>query len=185
MNNLLNTIFFIIVIIIITCIVYNCYKITHVKEGIDAGDVLDPFGIWRMLGDTLFDGFNSVKRFFNKLIDFYDYLRKLFTCYLPSLYEYLKAHLICGVDKIQSFLDCFIYYALEIFGKVIYFPIMLIFWFSESTDIEKSVWESIEDLDKTIYSFTTIHICHYSDKIQKKCYKCDIPKLKLPPKWPL
>jgi hypothetical protein len=138
------------------------------------------YDIFNLIGDF----FKNVKIFFNNLINFFHYLRKLFTCYLPSLFEWFKAHLDCGVEKIQSFLDCFIYYALEIFGKVIYLPIMLIFWFSESTDIEKSVWESIEDLDKTIYSLTTIHISHYSDSIQKKCYKCNIPKLKKPPIWP-
>ena len=138
------------------------------------------YDVFNLVGDV----FKRITHFFNYMIDFFNYLRKLFTCYLPSLFEYLGAHLKCGVEKIQSFLDCFFYYALEIFGKIIYLPIMLIFWFSESTDIENSVWKSIEDLDKTIYSFTTIHISHYSDSIQKKCYKCDIPKLKKAPKFP-
>lgn len=143
--------------------------------------IFDQIGdIFNSIGDV----FNRITEFFNYMIKFFDYLRKLFTCYLPNLFEYLGAHLKCGVEKIKSFFDCFIYYILEIYGKVIYFPIMLIFYFSESTDMEKSIWDFIEEMDQMIHKSAGIHICHYSDYIQTKCYKCDVPKLKKAPKFP-
>jgi hypothetical protein len=115
----------------------------------------------------------------------FNYVGKMVTCYIPGVFLWSKDHLICGVQKIGSFFDCFIYYAAEIFGKVIYFPVMLIFYFSNSTDLEKSIWDTIENLDQKIYKASGFHICHYSDSIQTKCYKCNVRKLVRAPAWPL
>ena len=143
------------------------------------------FDTIREVFDRVINVFGRITHFFNWIIDVADYIRKLIMCYIPSLFGWLRAYLDCGVAKIGTFLDCFFYYGLEVFGKIIYLPVALIFYFSDSTDLEQSLWGSIESIDQEINTSTGYHICHYSDSIQTKCYKCNIPKLKKPPIWPV
>jgi predicted PurR-regulated permease PerM len=174
---LLNIIFWIIVVISIIYIVYNYYKNSYIKEGFGIEDFGSIFGI-------IPDIFNKVANIFTSIGKVFDYVKKIIMCYIPGVAEWLGDHLKCAISKIQSLFDCFIYYAIEIFGKVIYFPIMLIFYFSNSTDVENAIWNSIERLDRKIYKSTGYHICHYSDSVQNKCYKCSVRKLVHAPKWP-
>ena len=129
-------------------------------------------------------GLNTI---FETVPDFFNFVGDVVNCYLPNTFHWIWDHVTCGFDKIQSLPDCFFYYALEIFGKMLYLPIALIVYFTKSQDTENGIWESIESIDKTIYEASgdyKIHISHYSDSINEKCYKCKIRKYKRMPSWP-
>jgi len=166
---LLNILFWIFSVFAIIYITYIYYEFTHIKEG----------NVFQVIPDT----FNKVADLFNQIARFFKYMGKIFTCYIPGVMGWLFDHLKCAGDKIGTLFDCFVYYLLEVFGKIIYFPVMLIFWFSNSTDLENKIWDTIEGIDKKIFKSSGLHICHYSDYVIKKCYKCEIRRLVHPPKW--
>ena len=70
------------------------------------------------------------------------------------------------------------WYMLEILGKILYTPIRFLVWMiskmgaPEVKQMEKDVWNYLEEIDKMTYSSAGIHIIHYSDEIIDNCYKC-------------
>ena len=179
MNTLfvINIIFWTTILIAIIYIFYQKYKHAYMKEGFGIGDFADIFGVIPNI-------FNKVFSIFTGIGAFFVYIGKIVTCYIPGLFKWLYQHLVCTISKLQSFFDCFVYYAFEIFCKVLYFPILLFFFFSGLTDLENSIWDNIEQIDIQIHNLTGYHICHYSDSIQDKCYKCKIGPLVRAPRFP-
>jgi hypothetical protein len=121
---------------------------------------------------------------FTAVSDFFNYIGAVVNCYLPNTMGWAFDHVGCAFDKVATLFDCFFYYLLDIFGKILYLPIALIFFFTGMLSVEADIWDSIESVDKTIHDATGLHICHFSDFIQGKCYKCNIRKLKRAPEWP-
>jgi hypothetical protein len=177
MNKIWNILFWTFAVVSITYIYYEC---THIKEAAGIDDFMDIINPIPRVFNIIFNAFDTLGKFFR-------WIGSIVTCYIPGLLFWLFKHLICMVSKIVSFPDCFFYYALEIFGKILYLPIGIIFFFTGMSKTERQVWRSIEKIDVKIYSATGVHICHYSDAINAKCYKCplEIGPLVHPPDWPL
>jgi hypothetical protein len=97
---------------------------------------------------------------------------------IGNAFKALGSNIKCGLGKIKSMPSCMQWYMLEVFGKILYFPITFIVWvFSRSgvrevARAEKEVWRQIGNLDKLAYKSAGIHIMHYPDDIVNKCYKC-------------
>lgn len=101
---------------------------------------------------------------------------------------------MCGVNGIINLPQCFIWYMLDIAGRIIYLPFRLTFWFLEYlteielTKIEKDIWCFLEEIDKYIHSpepdglGTGIHIIHFPDSVMSKCYTCKT-KFPKPPEY--
>lgn len=101
---------------------------------------------------------------------------------------------MCGINGIINLPQCFLWYMLDIAGRIIYLPFKITFYFLEwlteieITKIEKDVWCFLEDIDKYIYSpepdglGTGIHIIHFPDSVMRKCYYCK-SKFPKPPKY--
>lgn len=95
----------------------------------------------------------------------------------------LFSNIICGFKKIVSLPSCMQWYMLQVFGKIVYTicpTIIPMFFVSLGSKkayrslkaMEKTVWDNLENLDRTIYKNAGFHIIHYSDEIVNKCYKC-------------
>lgn len=100
--------------------------------------------------------------------------------YLPSIFMWLYSNIKCGIKFIVNFPKCYKWYALEVLGLILYTPIAFFYWYFDRTDMEKTMWEHIEDLDCKFHSYTGYHLIHYSSAIVEKCYTCctdDFPTL--------
>ena len=120
---------------------------------------------------------------------FADIIPWFFVKFLP----WLVGLFMCGVNGIINLPQCFLWYMLDIAGRIIYLPFRLTFWFLEYlteielTKIEKDVWCFLEEIDQYIYKpepdglGTGIHIIHFPDSVILKCYTCKSKFPKPPP----
>jgi hypothetical protein len=126
----------------------------------------------------------TLKWFFGEAVPWF------FVKFIPWLFNLF----MCGVNGIINLPQCFIWYMLDIAGRIIYLPFRLTFWFLEYlteielTKIEKDIWCFLEDIDKYIHSpepeglGTGIHIIHFPDSVMSKCYTCKT-KFPKPPEY--
>jgi len=97
---------------------------------------------------------------------------------IPKFFQAINSYIKCGFTRIKTMPGCMQWYMLEIFGKILYTPIRFLVWMiskmgaPEVKQMEKDVWNYLEEIDKLTYSSAGIHIIHYSDEIVDGCYKC-------------
>ena len=97
---------------------------------------------------------------------------------IPKFFKAIFSYIKCGFARIKSIPSCMQWYMLEIFGKILYTPIRFLVWMiskmgaPEVKQMEKDIWNYLEEIDKMTYSSAGIHIIHYSDEIIDGCYKC-------------
>jgi hypothetical protein len=101
--------------------------------------------------------------------------------------EYVFTRMACGVEKIETFGDCFFYYMLDLIGKILYlvlitFPIWIIEFVSAgcipARKVEKRVLQYFETIDRCIFDMFGFHIIHFSKSVRDKCYGCRVLKEK-------
>ena len=92
--------------------------------------------------------------------------------------------ILCAFTKILNLPSCFLWYMLEIVGKILYLPFQLTFWILDlilsksgltSIKIQQTVdklWWFLDDIDHFQYQFTGFHIVHYPNDVIRKCYEC-------------
>ena len=91
---------------------------------------------------------------------------------------YVRSYLDCGIKMITNFGDCLSFYMLEVFGQIFYLPVRIIMWVSITFlslslyEAEKQIWESIYDLNDSLFPYIGFHIAHYSKSVRDKCYTC-------------
>lgn len=102
-----------------------------------------------------------------------------------ELFIYLFKVLQCSVKIISQFPKCFIFYLVEIsiiilliFAISPLFIIDMLFGvkhFTGQSLVERflDALDSLEQMDRTIYSAFSFHIIHYPDSIINMCYRCD------------
>ena len=99
----------------------------------------------------------------------------------------------CAISMMNNFPQCFIWYAIEIAGIILYLPIKLMFWILGLQFMEKIIWNLVYSADKWVYLHTGghknpdgcsgLHICHYPCWIINMCYRCKLSgQRKLTPK---
>lgn len=79
------------------------------------------------------------------------------------------------IYRIFRFKDCFLWYILEIIGFVLYVPVEFVVWLLCLQEIEKTVWDTLEEFDCMFADATGYHFLHYSDSILQKCYSMQFP----------
>ena len=77
--------------------------------------------------------------------------------------------------RISNFKSCFIWYALEIIGWILYLPMEFFVWFFCLQSMEKDFWGMIKEIDCFVNSVIGFHIFYYSDYIRKKCFYPRLP----------
>lgn len=90
----------------------------------------------------------------------------------------LDTYLQCGLKFLVNFPKCIIFYLLDIIGKLLYLPIILVLWISKfflGIDlyyIEKDIWKAIENGNAFFFSIFGFHLIHFPKSIREDCYVC-------------
>jgi hypothetical protein len=194
-----KSIFILSLIIIITSIIGEFSRF-EIKEGFDIGDLFS--GIKKMF-TFIPDTFNIVTGIFKKIFSIFEliftkipvFLGKILIWAFVEVPWWMIQYVICAWYKLLALPDCFLWYMLEIIGKIIYLPFRLTFWILdviisrsgiEDINIQGSVdklWWFIDDIDHFQYPLTNFHIVHYPDDIIQKCYRCTVGNFPKFPKW--
>lgn len=92
--------------------------------------------------------------------------------------EFVNTYIQCIVKLVKNFYKCALFYMLEVFGKLLMLPFRILMWIAYtyfSIDLypfEKQMWNTINWVDRIIFSFTGIHFAHYPQSIREDCYTC-------------
>ena len=93
--------------------------------------------------------------------------------------NYLTPRFACGVQKIQDFNYCFVYYLVNIVLETIYTifvrtPVYAILLFTglDMTSQVDMVWAGIYCLDDIMYESVGLHVMRWSDEIMDRCFLC-------------
>lgn len=104
-----------------------------------------------------------------------------FTVHAAIFAQYLGVfaftNLFCAMQMIQNFTSCFFWYALDIFGKILYlvpqiFILFLTFIGVPAKELETKIWDGLESLDQIVVDASGYHIIHFPKSIRDKCYNC-------------
>ena len=118
---------------------------------------------------------NGISNVFKRMGKFFVWVGDTFV----SLFSYV----MCGFYLVIKFPQCMAWYSLEMIGHIFYIPFGFFFWITGTQNIEKQIWNMIEQIDCFCYSTTGFHLIHYSDTIIKKCYSCKVKPFKKPSKF--
>lgn len=98
----------------------------------------------------------------------------IFTQYLGV---FAFTNLFCAMQMIQNLTSCFFWYALDIFGKILYLvPQVFILFFTflgvPARDVETQIWDGLESLDRIVVDATGYHLIHFPKDVRDRCYNC-------------
>lgn len=92
--------------------------------------------------------------------------------------EYFFTYIICGIQYLQNMHKCIFYYALDVFAKILYFPIDFVNWLAweyAGQDLyigQKKIWDTIYYMDNEFYNTMGFHFAHYPKNVADMCYSC-------------
>jgi hypothetical protein len=121
--------------------------------------------------------FKKIGNFFKAIGQFFDFIFNIF----KSIFSYI----MCGFKMIITLPLCFKWYSLDILGKTLYSPIGFLFFVLGLKDIEKMIWNVIQQIDCFILSVFGRNAASTWEDATKQCYSCKIipipkfPKIKL------
>jgi hypothetical protein len=179
MHQISNTkiIFFLLSVLVITTIIGEFSRIEKIKEGMAAGGLIIMF-------------LKLVMCFFQFIIMIFYILFWLlqlqFLWFYPQFLPWFLKYIVCAIGKFTSIPNCFLWYVMEIAGKIIYLPFRLTFAILDMIlesfgfnikiqDMVDQMWWFLDDIDHMMYdSGSGFHIVHYPDEIIDICYSCDI-----------
>jgi hypothetical protein len=170
-------IFFLSSVLVITTIIGEFARIESLKEGMDFGGLI-------MMFIKLIICFGL---FVSMILQIIMWFLQCAIMWLPLFIVWLLEFAICAFTKLMNIPNCFLWYGLEIAGKILYLPFRLTFFvldlifqtmgisFSIQGIMDK-VWWFIDDIDHALFdSGSGFHIVHYPEEINDRCYRCTIP----------
>ena len=185
-----TTIFILFTIIILNVFIGEYYRCESLKEGMGLG------GIFKML--KLIPKLAICSISFGMMIGtIILWLIQCATMWLPLFILWLIQFVICAITKFLNIPNCFLWYVLEIIGKLFYLPF---FWTFQLLDIllkyllrinfsvlsiVDRIWWFLDDISHLFYDSGGFHFMHYSDEVIKRCYTCKIGKFPKIPKFPM
>jgi len=178
-----QSIFILSLIIFLTTIIGEFKRLEMQKEGFNIGKIFSGISkIFTAVGKI----FTSVGKIFKLIFkDIPIWIGMVFKWLFFDIPKWSFFFVSCLVKKVISLPTCFLWYMLEVIGKIIYLPFQLTFWILDlmlinsgikDIRIQKNVdklWWLLDDIDHFQYEFTGFHIVHYPNDIIKKCYKCE------------
>ena len=75
--------------------------------------------------------------------------------YIVDIMKTIESFLACGVQKLMNLPQCWYYYALDMFGRLLYLPISFFCWVFSLQQEEEKVWNTLEELDQYVYDLTS------------------------------
>jgi len=90
---------------------------------------------------------------------------------------FLFTNFICGLQMLTNMTDCMKYYMWDVFCSICFLPITILLFvaglgYPKIYEYESQFWDQLDWLDREIYTYTHIHIVHYSKSVRDKCYNC-------------
>jgi len=122
-------------------------------------------------------GIRSTFNFFRK---YWKYITAFFL-FLSGVGQWCVKNVETLIYRIANFKNCFLWYALEIIGWVLYIPIEFFVWLFCLKDLENMVWDLMKQVDCSFNDITGFHFMYYSADVIKKCYSrkfVPFPKMK-------
>ena len=94
------------------------------------------------------------------------YLGVHLAIFIQYLGVFVFTNLFCAMQMIQNFTSCFFWYALDIFGKILYLvPQVFILIFSlfgiPAREMEKNIWDALESVDRLVVDMSGYHLIHF------------------------
>jgi len=180
-------IFFLSSILVITTIIGEFARIEKIKEGMDVGKLIT------MFIKLVLCFFNFV---FMILMMILWGLQLVYLWFIPQFIPYIIIAIICLVQKFTSIPNCFLWYAMEIAGNILYLPFRITFAFLDFIltifginisiqGIMNQIWWFIDDVSHALYDGGGFHIVHYPDDVLERCYSCTIPSFPDLPPFPM
>lgn len=178
-------IFILTSILVITTIIGEFSRIEKLKEGMNFGKLIT------MFIKLVLCFFSFVMMIFSII---FWLLQVAFAWFLPQFIPWAIVAITCLIQKFMSIPNCFLWYSLEIFGKIIYLPFRITFALLDFIlaivgikisiqGIINQVWWFIDDISHALYNGGGFHIVHYPDDVIKRCYSCKIDKFPDLPKF--
>ena len=185
--SLYKIIFFLSSILVITTIIGEFARIENLKEGMGFG------GLITMFIKLVLCFFQFVMMIF--MLIFW-LIQVAFMWFLPQFIPWAILVAVCLVQKFINIPNCFLWYGMEIAGKIFYLPfritfafldfILQIFGFNISIQgIVNQIWWVIDDVSHALYNGGGFHFVHYPDDVMKRCYSCKIDKFPDLPPFPM
>jgi len=181
----IKIIFFLVSVLVITTIIGEFSRIEKIKEGMGAG------GLILMFVKLVLCFFQFV--FLAFYIIFW-MLQFWLLWFYPQFLPWVLKYIVCAVGKFSSIPNCFLWYTMEIVGKILYLPFRITFAILDMIlesfefnikiqDMIDEAWWFVDDIDHMMYSNGSgFHVVHYPDEIIEKCYTCDVGEFpSLPP----
>jgi len=105
------------------------------------------------------------------------YLGVHLAIFIQYLGVFVFTNLFCAMQMIQNFTSCFFWYALDIFGKILYLvPQVFILIFSlfgiPAREMEKNIWDALESVDRLVVDMSGYHLIHFPKSVRDRCYNC-------------
>lgn len=105
------------------------------------------------------------------------YLGVHLAIFIQYLGVFVFTNLFCAMQMIQNFTSCFFWYALDIFGKILYLvPQVFILIFSlfgiPAREMEKNIWDALESVDRLVVDMSGYHLIHFPKNVRDRCYNC-------------
>jgi hypothetical protein len=185
-----RTIFFLSSVLVITTIIGEFSRLELKKEGFGIDDLGQLIVMFIKL--VICSGM-----FFVMIFRLILWLIQCAVMWLPFFIIWLLQFILCAFQKLLNIPNCFLWYSMEVAGKMFYLPFRLTFYVLDlilSTmgvgfsiqDIVNRIWWFIDDIDHYLYEQGSgFHIVHYPDDIIKRCYSCSIGKFPKIPEFPM
>ena len=91
---------------------------------------------------------------------------------LKSLAQ-IPPKLICAIKFIKNFYFCAFFYALKIFGYILYLPFMIMILIFKLKAFEKIFWKTVKMVDNLFASiFFGLRFASFPDSIMNACFRC-------------
>ena len=162
---------FLTCVLILTSILGEFYRTQPVKEGL-----AQLIGMFIKIFTCFFTIMNAL---FQLLL-----WGIMLLAWFPLYIIWLVQNIMCAITRVLNLPKCFLWYGMDIAGKIFYLPFHCLFWVLDSilgigvVNMEYDLWTLLEQMDKYIHDDmgTGYHIIHFPDSAQKLCYTCKIGK---------
>jgi len=180
-------IFFLSSILVITTVIGEFSRIETLKEGMGFGSLIVMFIKLVMC---------SAQFFIMIFMIIFWLIQLALLWFIPKFIPWAILFIVCAFTKFMNIPNCFLWYGMEIAGKILYLPFRLTFAFLDFILIIfgikfsiqgmiNKIWWFIDDIDHALYDGGGFHIIHYPDDVIKRCYTCKIGKFPDLPKFPM
>ena len=180
-------IFFLSSILVITTVIGEFSRIETLKEGMGFGALIVMFIKLVMC---------SVQFFIMIFMIIWWLIQLALLWFIPKFIPWALLFIICAFTKFMNIPNCFLWYAMEIAGKIIYLPFRITFAlldfileiFGINIRIQviiNQIWWLIDDISHAIYDGGGYHVVHYPDDVIERCYTCKIGNFPDLPKFPM